>query len=283
MSEHDAAAQPQAEAVLRTDPVSHYHWLDFGGFPGQDTHALLKRAGWRWSRYREQYYTNRRWATAPEGITAEDGGTCDYSAERADRLADRTAKHQTTADAAYARSNAIADMIPLGQPIMVGHHSEAGHRRDLKRMRSLMDTTVQEAGTATALTSRAAASRRHQAHKQTLGQMARRADKLGAELRILERQEASWQGAHRAEWERRVGLLRDEIAELQSAIAEAGGLLADRTEVAVGDIIRIRGFVGTVVRINPKTYTVNVQNHWPLKLEKTWLQGIVQKAGEASA
>ncbi|WP_132290495.1 DUF3560 domain-containing protein [Kribbella sp. VKM Ac-2568] len=32
----------------------------------------------------------------------------------------------------------ISDHIPLGQPILVGHHSERRHRRDIERMDRLM-------------------------------------------------------------------------------------------------------------------------------------------------
>lgn len=40
--------------------------------------------------------------------------------------------------AALGRAREIADMIPFGQPILVGHHSEGRHRRDLARIDSGM-------------------------------------------------------------------------------------------------------------------------------------------------
>lgn len=52
-------------------------------------------------------------------------------AERYNQLAEK-AKQQSTDT--RARSDAISNMIPFGQPILVGHHSEGRHRRDLERI-----------------------------------------------------------------------------------------------------------------------------------------------------
>jgi hypothetical protein len=43
------------------------------------------------------------------------------------------------ADASFRAADAIASQIPLGQPILVGHHSERHARRDQERIRSGMD------------------------------------------------------------------------------------------------------------------------------------------------
>lgn len=46
---------------------------------------------------------------------------------RAEQLSERAAKIQREADASFARGRDMASVIPLGQPILVGHYSE---RRD---------------------------------------------------------------------------------------------------------------------------------------------------------
>lgn len=38
----------------------------------------------------------------------------------------------------------IANMIPLGQPIIVGHHSEGRYRRDIKRMKNAIEKSIRE-------------------------------------------------------------------------------------------------------------------------------------------
>jgi hypothetical protein len=50
--------------------------------------------------------------------------------ERLERAAERA---RSESDAAFNRSRALLDPIPLGQPILPGHHSEGRHRRTLKR------------------------------------------------------------------------------------------------------------------------------------------------------
>lgn len=44
------------------------------------------------------------------------------------------AKRRGKAAAAFAKADAVASGIPFGQPILVGHHSEAGHRRDVAKI-----------------------------------------------------------------------------------------------------------------------------------------------------
>jgi hypothetical protein len=63
-----------------------------------------------------------------------------------------TARSQT----AYARAQQILDRIPLGQPILVGHHSERRHRRDLSRIDRAIATSLEESKLASHHTSKAA-------------------------------------------------------------------------------------------------------------------------------
>lgn len=60
-------------------------------------------------------------------------------AERHDRAADRALAERDSAEETFRR---IGDMIPVGQPILVGHHSERRHRRDLARMDRSLSTIV---------------------------------------------------------------------------------------------------------------------------------------------
>jgi hypothetical protein len=62
---------------------------------------------------------------------------------RADRLDEWSGGNAAKSDAAYAGAKRIADGIPMGQPILVGHHSERGHRRDIARIDSGMRAAVE--------------------------------------------------------------------------------------------------------------------------------------------
>jgi hypothetical protein len=55
---------------------------------------------------------------------------------KAERLRGWADKREAKAESAQRGADQISDMIPPGQPILVGHHSEGRHRRDLERMHS---------------------------------------------------------------------------------------------------------------------------------------------------
>lgn len=50
------------------------------------------------------------------------------------RLEERAARAEKDSESASAKAARIASFIPMGQPILVGHHSEKRHRRDLERI-----------------------------------------------------------------------------------------------------------------------------------------------------
>ena len=70
---------------------------------------------------------------------------------KAARLRDRAANVSAKGEAAYAASNRIANMIPMGQPILVGHHSERRHRADIARIDRGMRASIEATETATRL------------------------------------------------------------------------------------------------------------------------------------
>lgn len=86
-------------------------------------------------------------------------GRADYAerieAKRA-RLETAADNARNRADAGYRRMKDIMDGIPMGQPILVGHHSERRHRRDLERADRGMRTFVEEGRKADYLADRAA-------------------------------------------------------------------------------------------------------------------------------
>lgn len=63
---------------------------------------------------------------------------------RAERYREYAANAEKRAVAAFNASSAAVENIPLGQPILVGHHSEKAHRRALERSNGAMMRSVQE-------------------------------------------------------------------------------------------------------------------------------------------
>ncbi len=62
---------------------------------------------------------------------------------RAERRREWAASRAAKADAAHEGARQIMDMIPSGQPVLVGHHSERRHRRDLDRFARNMTESVE--------------------------------------------------------------------------------------------------------------------------------------------
>lgn len=62
---------------------------------------------------------------------------------KADRYRELSSKKQNEAKSRFAAADYIADGIPMGQPILVGHHSERRHRRDIERMHSNMSKGIE--------------------------------------------------------------------------------------------------------------------------------------------
>ena len=60
--------------------------------------------------------------------------------ERYTELSEKAAAQST---ASYEASNSAVSMIPMGQPILVGHHSERAHRNAIKRSCNAMDKSVE--------------------------------------------------------------------------------------------------------------------------------------------
>jgi hypothetical protein len=79
-------------------------------------------------------------------------------AARIERLRARAERKQAEAAGAYEAADRIARNIPLGQPLLIGHHSERHHRRDLARIDRGMRRSVEATKAADELARRAAAA-----------------------------------------------------------------------------------------------------------------------------
>jgi hypothetical protein len=59
-------------------------------------------------------------------------------AARVSRFRELSAKAESEGNASFQRARDITSLIPFGQPILIGHHSERRHRADIKRSDSAM-------------------------------------------------------------------------------------------------------------------------------------------------
>lgn len=82
--------------------------------------------------------------------------TRDRRQARADRLREWAGKREAKAAAAATTARDLADRIPFGQPILIGHHSEGRARHDAERIRGGLDRAAQDASAARDMNRRAA-------------------------------------------------------------------------------------------------------------------------------
>lgn len=111
------------------------------------------------------------------------------STQRAEQLGGRASKHQAAAQTYLARADQLSQRFAGGQPILVGHYSEAGARRDQQKMRASTRKGMEELDYAVHLSDRADAATDHAERKTTysLRYVGNRLEEARAELRAVER------------------------------------------------------------------------------------------------
>lgn len=252
----------------------------------------LKACGFRWSRNLGAWFLPRTWgestrlgrvrrlqaqlgdrveveaSEAPRRSAAErEAEKRERAAARAERLEARAAKAAEAAEEEAARSRAIADHIPLGQPVLVGHHSQRRHERDLERIDRHMSRSVAEHERAEEVAAAAERARRTAAGAESVVRIGNRIEKLEAELRLIERRlhgtgkaihgdDKPATGSYAERLERRRVELVGELEHNRAKLAEAGGVAYSRETVKAGDLVRVRGIWYPVLRANVKSVSV---------------------------
>lgn len=72
-----------------------------------------------------------------------------------ERYTELAQKSKEESKVIYEHGRSIADAIPFGQPILVGHHSEKRHRRDIERIQNSMNKSIELENKADQYTQRA--------------------------------------------------------------------------------------------------------------------------------
>lgn len=276
---------------------------------GDGTAELVKRFGFRWSgRLGAWFYPRNRTVPLPSQLTAwaaqltEAGHPCEVEvtsatvaeqeAARAERLDERADRHDARAvrreaesDARLAAAKRTADMIPLGQPILVGHHSEGRHRRDIARIEGNYRKGFEAHAEAQEAARRADSTRRTMAHRESAPTTMRRIERLEVELRQWQRaiarsrpngltddDDSAW--AVRAR--ENVGRLTEQIEHWKAHLAqlEASGVKVWSRETVQAEIakqaealgasltrteVKVNGSWSPLIRLNAKSLTIDWQ------------------------
>lgn len=120
-------------------------------------------------------------------VEDEDTSLVNRAAERAERFDGYREKRAADASRAAQQVKNLSDGIPLGQPILVGHHSQRRAERDAQKIENGMRQAVKMWETSKYWTDRAAGAIAHAKYKEKPEVRARRIKKLGAEMRTHER------------------------------------------------------------------------------------------------
>lgn len=159
-----------------------------------ETYAHVRKQGFIWAP-KQSLFVAPMWT--PEradflvemcgDIDDEDRSLVDRAEDRSERFETYSEKRAIDAKRAHEAVSAIADNIPLGQPILVGHHSERHARKDAERIENGMRRTLKMWETSEYWRRRAAGAIAHAKYKELPAVRARRIKTIEADKRRSER------------------------------------------------------------------------------------------------
>lgn len=162
-----------------------------------ETYARVKEAGFKWAP-KQDLFVAPMWTPVRENLLLElcgevgdeDTTLAERQEQRAERFEDYKDNRKADAEQAHAAVSSICDGIPLGQPILVGHHSEKRARKDAERIENGMRKAVRMWETSEYWKQRAAGAIRHAKYKERPDVRARRIKGIEADKRKQERNRA---------------------------------------------------------------------------------------------
>ncbi|WP_374439171.1 DUF3560 domain-containing protein, partial [Inhella sp.] len=159
------------------------------------TYERVKAAGFSWAP-RQEIFVAGMWTPAREELLLELCGSiepeemtlAERQAERAERFAGHSAARQRQGAQLQEAVHKIGQRFEMGQPILVGHHSERRARKDQERMQRAMGAAVNAWETAAYWQERARGALAHADYKARPDVRARRIKGLEAELRKAQKE-----------------------------------------------------------------------------------------------
>lgn len=184
---------------------------------------------------------------------------CERKLERSERYSDYSENAHARAEASSHAAHEIGRFIPMGQPILVGHHSEKRHRRDLGRIDSQMRKSIEESKKADYFSDRSANLEREAKRiTQDRSYIMNRIEELESYLRRLQRHAASYSDytIRVDETKEKITYWRSKLSEVESEIKASGHNIATPDNIKPGFWIKYTGTWYEVVRVSRKTVTV---------------------------
>lgn len=188
--------QPEYLGTATYDPAdSKIRFTAYARLSKPD-YQRARDAGFIWAP-KQQIFVAPAWSPEREDLMLEwcgeigdeDTTLVDRAEDRADRFDGYQERRADDAERARAGVAAIADNIPLGQPILVSHHSEKHARKDAERIENGMRKAVRMWETAQYWERRAKGALQHARYKELPAVRARR-------IKTLEADQRKWQRSH---------------------------------------------------------------------------------------
>jgi precorrin-6B methylase 2 len=156
----------------------------------KELYDRVRAAGFIWAP-KQDLFVAPAWSPSREDlllelageIEDEDKSLVERQEERAERFEGYKEARADDAEQARKAVHSIADGIPLGQPILVGHHSERHARKDAERIENGMRRAVKMWETSQYWKDRAAGAIRHAKYKERPDVRARRIKGIEADIR----------------------------------------------------------------------------------------------------
>lgn len=145
---------------------------------------------------------------------------------RADRLEGWAEGRAAKADAAAAKAEEMAGMIPFGQPILVGHHSEGRAIRDAKRIQSGFKRSAEHADMADRHASKAANIRAavdraiYDDDPDVVERLAEKLAGLEAQREQVKAANAAYRKEHRAEMKGMTAYQKDQVLPFPAYVGQ---------------------------------------------------------------
>lgn len=159
-----------------------------------ETYARVKEAGFSWAP-RQELFVAPKWTPQREDLAIELAGDiepeemtlAERAAAKAERLDNLAQKRNAQASALARRADDLSQAFYMGQPILVGHHSERKARKTQERMHSALDQSSKAHSAANYWLYRAEGVESFANMKNCTRTRANRIKTLLAELRDLQR------------------------------------------------------------------------------------------------
>jgi phospholipid N-methyltransferase len=166
-----------------------------------EDYQRVKGAGFSWAP-RQELFVAPAWSPEREDIALWFAGEIDdedqtleeRAAERADRFEGYASRRAQEAKAHAGAADRIGERFCMGQPILVGHHSEGRARRDAAKIEANMAACCRKWETAAYWEERAKSSISHARYRELPGVRHRRIKKLEADARKMAKEKTEAEG-----------------------------------------------------------------------------------------